>query len=77
MWAPIIKAVVFGGWRELDVLGDKIDDAIIGAAGIIAARGGMVVIISAHPARGVDEPLQAAGEGRRCAWGKSHFVIQM
>ena len=41
--------------HELDVLRGKVDDAVVGPTGVVAARRGMIVKVGAHPAGGGDE----------------------
>ena len=62
LWAPVEEAVVLGGGSELDVFGGEVDEAICCAAHIVAAWGGVVVIVGADPALGVDDTFEHAFE---------------
>ena len=74
---PVVKAVVLGGGGKLNVLGGKVNDAVIGAALVVATGRGVVVKIRAHPAARIDQPLQLSAHRRKCARLHRHLAHQM
>ena len=59
---PVVEAVVFGRWREFEMLGGDVDDASIGVADVVTARRAVIVEVRTDPAFGIDQALQRAFE---------------
>ena len=73
---PVIDAVVFGCRSEFEVLGHQVDDAIVGVAVVVAAGGGVGVVVGADPPPGVHGALQSPADLDRLAWPDFDRLLQ-
>ena len=74
---PVVEAIVLGGGRKFDVLGSEVDESVVCATLVIAAGRGVIVEIRAHPAGGVDQPLEAASHRRKFTGLHGEFAHEM
>lgn len=77
MRTPVVKPVVFGRRREFNVLGGEIDEAVVRAAGIVAARRRMIVIVGTDPAPSIDDTRQLPDESESLASLHRHLAGEM